>query len=76
MLLNKSTGVLQVPGVSTDVREQAVPDTHNDPSTAEQTSEASLTSPSAEEISASRSKKRRIQTSCYLTPGCQILWVW
>ncbi|KAM8741619.1 RPA-related protein RADX isoform 1-T1 [Acanthopagrus schlegelii] len=58
----ESTGVLQVPDVSSDVHERAVPDTHNHPSTAEQTSEASLTSPSVEEISASRSKRRRIQT--------------
>ncbi|XP_041808385.1 RPA-related protein RADX isoform X2 [Chelmon rostratus] len=50
----------EVPDIPTDVCEQAVPDTHNDPSAAEQTSQANLISPSAEEISANR-RKRRIQ---------------
>ncbi|XP_050934819.1 RPA-related protein RADX isoform X2 [Lates calcarifer] len=48
----------EVPDVSTDVR---IPDTHNHPTAAEQTSVDSLTSPSAEKISASR-RKRQIQT--------------
>lgn len=59
---------MQVPDVSTDVR---IPDTHNHPTAAEQTSVDSLTSPSAEKISASR-RKRQIQTRYDLTASSQI----
>lgn len=45
--------------VSTDVCEQAEPDTNNDPSTAEQTLETRLTSPSANR------RKRRIEKSMF-----------
>ncbi|TKS83510.1 hypothetical protein D9C73_017623 [Collichthys lucidus] len=51
--VNKSTGFLQVPDISTDA--QAISDTHRDPTTAKQMS--SLTPPSA-----SKRKRRRIQT--------------
>ncbi|XP_070838680.1 RPA-related protein RADX isoform X1 [Chaetodon trifascialis] len=57
---SQRAGEKEVPDISTDVCEQAAPDTHNDPSPAEQTSQASLISPSAEKSSANR-KKRRIQ---------------
>lgn len=48
----------EVPDVSNDACEQAVPDTHDDPTTDEQTLLASLTSHSSEEISASKRKRR------------------
>ncbi|XP_051258025.1 RPA-related protein RADX [Dicentrarchus labrax] len=57
----ETTEEKEEPGVSADACEQAVPDTHKDPSTAKRTLEASLT-PSAKKISASRGK-RRIQTT-------------
>ncbi|CAK6953601.1 RPA-related protein RADX [Scomber scombrus] len=44
----------QIPDVSTDACEQAVLDTHNNPTTAE----ASLTSPSSEDISPNKRKRR------------------
>ncbi|XP_037605617.1 RPA-related protein RADX [Sebastes umbrosus] len=55
---SQGTEETEAPDVSTDACEQAVPDAHDHPSTAEQ---ASLTSASAEKISA-RGRKRRIQT--------------
>lgn len=61
----------EVSDVPTDACEQAVVGKHNDPSTSEQSSEASLTSLSAEKISAS-ARKRRIQTRYELIPDCQI----
>ncbi|XP_044079200.1 RPA-related protein RADX isoform X2 [Siniperca chuatsi] len=57
----ESQGTEEKEDVSSDACEQAVPVTHNHPSIAEQTLAASLTSPSAEQISVSR-RKRRIQT--------------
>ncbi|XP_032390416.1 RPA-related protein RADX [Etheostoma spectabile] len=57
---SRGTQEKELPDVSTDACKQAVPDAHNHPSTAGQTLAASLTSASAEKISAS-GRKRRIQ---------------
>ncbi|XP_033181442.1 RPA-related protein RADX isoform X2 [Mastacembelus armatus] len=54
------TKTQEVPDVSADVCEEAVPDAHGHSSVAEQALAQSLTSPSAQKISAS-SRKRRIQ---------------
>ncbi|XP_068187226.1 RPA-related protein RADX [Antennarius striatus] len=58
---SEETEVNEVPGVSTDACEQAVPETQSNPSTAEQPSETGSASPSAERISA-RTRKRKALT--------------
>ncbi|KAM7397758.1 hypothetical protein PAMA_005877 [Pampus argenteus] len=53
----------EAPDASADTCEQAVPHTHNDPTTAEQMSSAGLTSPSTKEMSARKRRMRNAEHS-------------